>query len=188
MINDLLQRTWKMFSDFQFLALIVAIGTIGTNLCGDKFWAVLFLSYAAVFADTLTKWIAVTKAYYHDHELRLTTWLLIANIIFHGPAWSPGYLESRKLGRILEKLLTYTVVITLCHAGGKWLPVFELFGLVFNPANVFPASASVGVFLLEFKSINENFKEMGQAGIADALNNLINLVLNRIFPNQGGLK
>jgi hypothetical protein len=187
-VNDLIQRAWKMFSDIQFLALIVAIGAIGTNICGNRFWAVLFLSYAAVFADTLTKWIAVTKAYYHDHELKLTTWLLIVNIVFHGPAWSTGYLESRKLGRILEKLLTYTVVITLCHAAGKWLPVLDLFGLVFNPATVFPASASAGVFLIEFKSINENLKEMGQAGLSEILSNLVSAVSNKIFPNQGGLK
>lgn len=187
-INDIVQRAWRMVSDIPFVALIVTIGTLGTNLCGDKFWAVLFLSYAAVFADTLTKWIAVTKAYYRDHELRLTTWVLVVNIVFHGPAWSSGYLESRKLGRILEKLLTYTVVITLCHAAGKWLPVLELFGLVFNPATVFPASASAGVFLIEFKSINENLKEMGQTGLSDLLNNLVSTVSNKIFPNQGGLK
>ena len=187
-LNDLIQRAWKMFSDFQFVALMLTIGTVGTNLCGDKFWAVLFLSYAAVFADTLTKWIAITKAYYKDRELQLTTWLLVVNIFFHGPAWAQGYLESRKLGRILEKLLTYTVVITLCHAAGKWLPVLDLFGLVFNPATVFPASASAGVFLIELKSINENLKEMGQTGLADMLSNLVSTVSNKIFPNQGGLK
>lgn len=175
-----------MISDIQFVAVVVTIGAIGTNLCGDTFWAVLFLSYLAVFVDTLTKWIAITKRYYRDHELRLTTWLLIVNIVFHGPAWCKGYLESRSLGRILEKILTYTIVITLCHAAGKWLPVLDLFGLVFNPATVFPASASVGVFLIEFKSINENLKEMGQTGIADMLTNLVNLVANKIMPKSGG--
>lgn len=185
-INDISQRAWKMLSDIQFVALIVAVGTVGTSLCGEKFWAVLFLSYAAVFADTLTKWIAITKAYYRDKNLSLTTWILVVNIFFHGPAWAPGYLESRKLGRILEKLLTYTVVITLCHAAGKWLPVLDLFGLVFNPATVFPASASVGVFLIEFKSINENLKEMGHTGLSDMLSNLVSTVSKKIFPSQGG--
>ena len=183
-INDMTQRAWKMLSDIQFVALMVTIGTIGTNLCGDKYWAVLFLSFAAVFIDTLTKWIAITKQYYRDHELRLTTWLLIVNIVFHGPAWCKGYLESRSLGRISEKILTYTVVITLCHAAGKWLPVLDLFGLIFNSATVFPASASVGVFLIEFKSINENLKEMGQTGIADMLTSIVSMVVNKITPKS----
>ena len=180
--TELLQRAWKSISDIQLMAIAIAIGTAGTQLCGERFWAVLFLAYAAVFADTLTKWIAITKRYYQDHEIALTTWLLVVNIIFHGPAWSSGYLESRKLGRILEKLLTYTVVITLCHAAGKWLPSLELFGLTLNPASVFPASASIGVFLVELRSINENLNEMGQTGISDMLTNIVNIIAAKITP------
>lgn len=182
LIIELLQRVWKLVSDIQIMAIAVAIGTAGTQLCGERFWAVLFLSYAAVFADTLTKWIAITKRFYQDNNLQLNTWRLILNILFHGPAWAPGYLESRKLGRILEKLLMYTMVIMLCHAGGKWLPVLDLFGLVLNPANVFPASASIGVFLIEFKSINENLKEMGQTGISDMLSNIFNIIVAKFTP------
>lgn len=182
LLTEFFQRVWKSASDLPLMATALAIGTVGTQLCGEKYWAVLFLSYAAVFVDTLTKWIAIIKRYYRDKKLRLTTWRLVVNIVFHGPAWSKGYLESRALGRIMEKLLTYTLVITLMYAGGKWIPVWELFGIVFNPATVLPASASAGVFLIEFRSISENLKEMGQTGIADLLSNIVNAVLSRMTP------
>jgi len=188
-IFDLAQRAWKMISDIQIVAIAVTIGTIGTKLCGDSFWAVLFLSYAMVFFDTATKWVGITKRYYVDTtgcnitEVRCTQ---IIRGIFFGEAWKPSYLMSRYFGRIVEKYFTYTVVIVVCHAGGKWLPVLDLMGIHFTPATVFPASASIGVFLVELSSINENLKEMGQAGIADMLNKVVNTVTSKILPKQGG--
>lgn len=182
MVTDFFQRVWKSATDFPLLATAFTIGTIGTQLCGETFWAVLFLSYASVFFDTLTKWIAIIKRYYRDNELRLTTWKLIINIVFDGPAWSPGYLESRKLSRIIEKLLTYTIVIMLAHAGGKWLPTLDFGFGVFKPSNVLPASVSVAVFIIEFRSISENLKEMGQAGIADMITNITNIIVSKITP------
>lgn len=59
-------------------------------------------------------------------------------------------------------------------------------GLHFTPSTVFPASASIAVFLVELSSINENLKEMGQSGIADMLSKLVSTVGSKIFPKQGG--
>ena len=184
MIVDLFHRVVKVVSDIQIVALAVTIGSIGTKLCGDSFWAVLFLSYAAVFLDTATKWIAVAKRYYVDTtkcSLTDVRGMQIVRGIF-GEAWGPDYLTSRCFGRIPEKILSYTIVITLCHAAGKWLPALDFMGVHFTPSTVFPASASIAVFLVELSSINENFKEMGQTGIADMVSRLVSTIVNKILP------
>jgi len=142
-----------------------------------------------VFIDTVTKGVGITKHYYAD-----TTGCAITDVqsiqiirgIFLGEAWKPGYLMSRYFGRIVEKYFTYSVVIIVCHAGRKWLPVLDLMWLHFAPSTVFPASASIGVFLVELSSINENLKEMGQTGIFDLLERVISTVTNKILPKQGG--
>lgn len=173
-----------MISDVQIVAIAVTVGAIGTNLCGDSFWAVLFLSYFAVFADTATKWIAITKRYYVDTTgctLLDVRWIQVVKGILND-AWSPNYLTSRGLGRIPEKIFMYTIVIAICHAAGKWLPVFEFAGIVLKPSMVFPASASISVFLVELSSINENLKEMGQTGIADMLSKVVAMVVNKFAP------
>lgn len=171
-------------SDIQITAIAVTIGAIGTKFCGDSFWAVLFLSYFSVFADTATKWVAITKRYYVDITgctlLEVRGMQVIKGIL--GEAWGPNYLNSRGLARIPEKIVTYTIVIAICHAAGKWLPVLEFAGISLNPATVFPASASISVFLVELSSINENLKEMGQTGIADMLSKIVSAVANRITP------
>lgn len=184
MILELFQRAYKMISDIQIVAIAVTIGAMGTKLCGDSFWAVLFLSYAAVFIDTATKWIGITKRYYSD-----TTGCAISEVrgiqVIKGifcEAWKPDYLMSRYFGRILEKIFAYTMIIALCHAAGKWIPVLDIFGMHFSPAAVFPAAASIAIFLVELSSINENLKEMGQTGLSDMLNNLVSTVSNKIFP------
>jgi hypothetical protein len=185
-IMDFFHRLWKMISDIQIVALAVTIGAAGTKLFGENFWAVLFLSYAAVFVDTATKWVAITKRYFKDNGIDMpSTWQKI-KALFFGAAWSPGYLTSRYFSRILEKLVSYTLIISLCYAAGKWLPVLDILGIRFNPATVFPASASTGVFLVELSSINENLKEMGQTGIAEMLSKLVNLVTSKILPKAGG--
>lgn len=184
MIVEFLNRLWKVISDIQITVIALAIGAIGTELCGDNFWAVLFLSYTAVFFDTATKWVAISKKYYVD-----TTGCLMSDVsgtqvlygIF-GAAWKPCYLTSRCFSRIPEKIFTYTAVITLCYAAGRWLPVLDLFGMRFVPATVFPASASISVFLVELSSINENLKEMGQTGISDMLTKLVDIVINKFMP------
>ena len=183
----MIDRAWKLVSDIPIAATAVTIGALGTKYCGDSFWAVLFLSFAAVFVDTGTKWIAITKKYYAD-----TTGCQISEVrgaqvlrgIFLGDAWEPDYLNSRHFGRILEKIFTYTAVIAICHAAGKWIPVLDFMGLHFTPATVFPASASIAVFLVELSSINENLKEMGQTGIADKLASIVSMVVNKITPRS----
>lgn len=185
LILEFLERTWKLVSDIQITAIAVTIGGLGVKFCGDSFWAVLFLSYAAVFFDTATKWIAITKRYYVDTtscqitEVRGT---LVMRGIFFGEAWGSNYLSSRYFSRILEKIFTYTVVIAICHAAGKWIPALDLIGMQFTPATVFPASASIAVFLVELSSINENLKEMGQTGIADKLAYIVSIVANKFMP------
>lgn len=181
---EFLQRAWKLVSDIQITAIAVTIGAIGTKFCGDSFWAVLFLSYAAVFFDTGTKWVAISKRYYSDTtqcDITEVRWTQVIKGIL-GEAWGPNYLNSRGLARIPEKIVTYTIVIAICHAAGKWLPVLDFAGIGLNPATVFPASASISVFLVELSSINENLKEMGQTGIADMLSRIVSAVANKITP------
>lgn len=187
MLYEFFQRAWKVVSDIQITALAITVGAVGTKFCGDSFWAVLFLSFAAVFVDTATKWIAISKRYYADTlkcEMNEVRGMQVLRGILND-AWQPGYLTSRCFGRIPEKVFTYTVVITLCHAAGKWIPVLDFMGLRFTPSTVFPAAASISVFLVELSSINENLKEMGQAGIADMLSKLVSAVASKILPKTG---
>lgn len=185
LLLEFLHRAWKLVSDIQITAIAVTIGAIGVKLCGDSIWAVLFLSYAAVFFDTATKWIAITKRYYVDTtgcQITEVRGMSVMRGIFFGEAWGTQYLNSRYFSRILEKIFTYTVVIVICHAAGKWIPALDLLGMQFTPATVFPASASIAVFLVELSSINENLKEMGQTGIADKLANIVRLIASKIMP------
>jgi hypothetical protein len=164
------------------VATAVTIGTIGTEICGNNFWAVLLLAYAAIFVDTITKWISISKKYYVDTagcDLIDVSWIQVIHGIL-GEAWGPKYLASRCFSRIIEKIFTYTVLITLCYAAGKWLPTLDLFGLKFSPSAVFPASASISVFLIEMSSINENLREMGQTAISDMLTKIVDFVINKI--------
>ena len=182
----MIDRAGKLASDIPIAATAVTIGALGTEYCGDSFWAGLFLSFAAVIIDTGTKWIAITKKYYTDttgcqiSEVRSVQ--VLRGIL--GEAWEPDYLNSRYFGRVVEKILTYTAVIAICHAAGKWIPVLDFMGLHFTPATVFPASASISVFLVELSSINENLKEMGQTGIADKLASIVSMVVNKITPKS----
>ena len=183
----MIDRAWKLVSDIPIAATAVTIGALGTKYCGDSFWAVLFLSFAAIFFDTATKWIAIAKRYYVDTtgcQITEVRGVQVLRGIFLGEAWGPNYLNSRHFGRIVEKVFAYTGVITICHAAGKWIPVLDFMGLHFIPATVFPASASIAVFLVELSSINENLKEMGQTGIADKLTSIVSMVVNKITPKS----
>lgn len=183
----MLERAWKLVSDIPIAATAVTIGALGTKLCGDNFWAVLFLSYSAIFFDTATKWIAISKRYYVDTtgcKINEVLGRQVLRGIFLGEAWGSDYLNSRNFYRIVEKIFTYTAVIAICHAAGEWIPVLDFMGLRFTPATVFPASASMAVFLVELSSINENLKEMGQTGIADKLASIVSMVVNKIMPKS----
>ncbi|MGL5514319.1 MAG: hypothetical protein ACRDBM_13930 [Sporomusa sp.] len=182
----MLDRAWKLVSDIPIAATAVTIGALGTKYCGDSFWAVLILSYAAIFFDTATKWITITKRFYVDTTGCKITEVRGMQVLrgILGEAWEPDYLSSRNLYRIIEKIGTYTAVIAICHAAGKWIPVLDFMGLHFTPATVFPASASIAVFLVELSSINENLKEMGQTGIADKLASIVSMVVNKITPKS----
>jgi hypothetical protein len=187
LLIEFFNRAWKTLGDIQITAIALTIGAMGTKLCGDSFWAVLFLSYAAIFADTATKWVAISKRYYVD-----TTECLLSEVsgrqVLRGilsEAWGPNHLNSRGLYRIAEKIGMYTLIIAICHAAGKWIPMLDFMGLRFTPATVFPASASIAVFLVELSSINENLKEMGHPGIADMLSKLVSTVASKILPKTG---
>jgi len=186
-VGELLERAWKLVSDIPIAAIAVTIGALGTEYCGDSFWAVLVLSFAAIFFDTATKWVAITKRYYVDTtgcQINEVRGVQVLCGIFLGEGWEPDYLNSRYFSRIIEKICTYTAVISICHAAGKWIPVLDFMGLHFTPATVFPASASIAVFLVELSSISENLKEMGQTGIANKLASIVSMVVNKITPKS----
>ncbi len=121
LIVEFFLRLWKLISDIQITAIAITIGALGTKICGDSFWAVLFLSYAAVFFDTGTKFLAITKRYYADKTgcsiTEVRGMQLLRGIL--GEAWGPEYLNSRGLGRIPEKILTLQLLLLFAMLRGS---------------------------------------------------------------------
>jgi len=187
MLSNFFERAWNMLTDLELWAWALTIATIGTNIFGQSFWSVLLLSYAAIFADTLTKWISVTKKYYINEKGMfiddIRTWQIIQGII--GKAWRKGYLQSRYFSRILEKLFTYTLLIMLFHLAGKCIPSFSLGAIRIIASEVFPSAIAICIFLIELSSINENLVEMGHADIAAFIGNLISFISSK-FRTGGG--
>lgn len=173
-----------MVTDFPIMATAVAAGTIGTYLFGDSFWAVLFLCYFAIFVDTFMKWTVIVKQFYFDKGIPdPTTWQKL-KAMFFGDAWMPGYLESKYFGRIIEKIVSYTLILPICYGAGKWIPAFEFFGASISPGKVFPAVISIAILLYELSSINESLMQMGHKSLSEMISRFINLIMDKLLPKR----
>lgn len=187
MITDFLERAWDMLNDLELWAWALSIAAIGTNVFGESFWAVILLSYSAIFADTITRWIAVTKKFYIEKKGMaiedIRWWKILKGIC--GEAWRKGYLQSRYFSRILEKLFTYTLLIMLFHLAGQCIPDFSLGSLKIVAENVFPSAVAICIFLIELSSINENLVDMGHKDIAAFIGNIISFISSKFRVGAG---
>lgn len=181
------ESTIKFFSNLvkiDVLAAGAAISLTGTAWFGEKFWAMVFLAYALIVFDTLTRWLYITKKFIVDAG-RVDTiinvkWYSAVWQFFRAETWQDAYLTSRAFSRIVEKILVYTPSIMACFYAGQHMPETHLFGFNLIPGQVFPGFISTVIFLIELSSVNENLILLGHASIADYCEKLRDFIFSKM--------
>ena len=177
--------------NFDLWAIALIIYTIGTKLCGNNFWPVLFLVFLMVVFDTITRWDCICKKYIMEHDpdetdIKLIKLSRVFVQFFKAETWNEKYLSSRAFSRIIEKLTVYTLALIVFFCMGKWAPEIHCFGVDFIPEKVFPGLICTVIFLIEVSSLNENLIELGYKGVGEYVERFVNAILDRIAPKKEG--
>ena len=186
---DVLKTFLERLVNLDLWAAAVVVYSVGVTLCGNNFWAVLFLTFLLVAFDTLTRWDCICKKYIMDHDpeesdIRLIKMSRVIVQFFRNETWCEEYLSSRAFGRIAEKLIVYSLALIIFFGMGTWMPEIHLFGVDVVPKNVFPGIICTVLFLIEVSSLNENLIELGYKGVSEYVQRFIDALMDRIAPKK----
>lgn len=177
----------ERLANFDLWAAATIIYAVGVKICGNNFWPVLFLTFLMVACDTITRWDCICKRYIMDHDpeesdIRLIKMSRVIVQFFKNETWCEEYLSSRAFGRIVEKLIVYSLALIIFFGMGQWMPEIHLFGVDVIPKNVFPGIICTVLFLIEVSSLNENLIELGYKGVSEYVQRFIDALMDRIAP------
>lgn len=183
-MQEIFIKFWGRVVSFDVFAAGAAISVAGTTLFGDQFWAMVFLAYAMITFDTLTRWVYICKKFIVEKgradSIVNVKWNSAVWQFFKSETWNKDNLTSRGFSRIAEKIFVYTLAIMACFFAGKNIPETHLFGFNLIPSQVFPGFISTVVFLIESSSVNENLILLGHASIAEYFEKLRDLIIGKL--------
>lgn len=184
---SVLKSFLERLANFDLWAAATIIYGVGVTICGNNFWPVLFLTFLMVAFDTITKWDVICKRFIMDHDpeesdIRLIKMSRVIVQFFKNETWCEEYLSSRAFGRIVEKLIVYSLALIIFFGMGQWMPEIHLFGVDVIPKNVFPGIICTVLFLIEVSSLNENLIDLGYKGVSEYVQRFIDALMDRIAP------